>query len=57
MKIHQHISRLPASAAQGLLAEEVPLMAVVVAVAPVVRVLHAAMELHQLQQHLQAVLA
>jgi hypothetical protein len=32
-------------------------MAVVVVVVPVVRVLHAAMELHQLQQHLQAVLA
>jgi hypothetical protein len=57
MKIHRHIFRLLVQVAQDLLAEEDPSTAVVVVVALVVLVLHVEMELHQLRQHLQAVLA
>jgi hypothetical protein len=57
MKIHRHISRLLAQVAQDLLAEEDPSTAAVVVVVPAVLVLRAEMELHQLQEHLQAVLA
>jgi hypothetical protein len=57
MKIHRHISRLLVQVAQNLLAEEVPSTVAVVAVALVALVLHVEMELHQLRQHLQAVLA
>jgi hypothetical protein len=57
MKIHRHIFRLLVQVAQNLLAEEVPSTVAVVAVALVALVLHVEMELHQLQEHLQAVLA
>jgi hypothetical protein len=57
MKIHRHILRLLVPVAQDLSAEEVLSTVAVVAVALVALVLHAEMELHQLQEHLQAVLA
>jgi hypothetical protein len=56
-KIHQHISQLLVQVAQDLLAVTVLTMAAVVVVVRVVLVLRVEMELHQLQQHLQAVLA
>jgi enamine deaminase RidA (YjgF/YER057c/UK114 family) len=57
MKIHQHISRLLVQVAQDLLAEEVPSTAVAVVAVLAAPVLHVEMDLYQLQEHLQAVLA
>jgi hypothetical protein len=56
-KIHQHTSRLLVQVAQDLLVVMVPVMAAAAVVVLVVPVLRAEMELHQLQQHLQVVLA
>jgi hypothetical protein len=56
-KIHQHTSRLLVQVAQDLLVEMAPGMVAAVVVALVVPVLHAEMELHQPQQHLQVELA
>jgi hypothetical protein len=56
-KIHQHISQLLVQVVQALLVETVLSMAAAVEVVPVVLVFDVEMELHQLQQHLQAVLA
>jgi hypothetical protein len=57
MKIHRHILRLLVQVVQALLVETVLSMAAAVEVVPVVLVFDVEMELHQLQQHLQAVLA
>jgi hypothetical protein len=57
MKIHLHILRSLVQVAQDLLAVTVPSMVVAAAAVLVVLVLHVEMELHQLQQHLQVVLA
>jgi enamine deaminase RidA (YjgF/YER057c/UK114 family) len=57
MKIHQHISRLLVQVAQDLLAEEVPSTAVAAVAVLAAPVLHVEMDLYQLQEHLQAVLA
>jgi hypothetical protein len=57
MKIHLHILRSLVQVAQDLLAVTVPSMVAAAAAVLVVLVLHVEMELHQLQQHLQVVLA
>jgi hypothetical protein len=57
MKIHRHILRLLVQVAQDLSAEEVLSTVAVAVAALVVLVLHVEMELHQLRQHPQAVLA
>jgi hypothetical protein len=56
-KIHQLISQLLVQVVQALLVETDQEMAAAAAVVLVVPVLRAEMELHQLQQHLQVVLA
>jgi hypothetical protein len=56
-KIHQLISQLLVQVAPDLLVETVPSMVAAAVVVPVVPVLHAEMELHRLQEHLQVVLA
>jgi hypothetical protein len=56
-KIHQLISQLLVQVVQALLVETDQEMVAVVVVVPVALVLRAEMELHQLQQHLQVVLA
>jgi hypothetical protein len=55
--MHQHTLRLLVQVVQALLVEMAPGMVAAVVVAPVVPVLHAEMELHQPQQHLQVALA
>jgi hypothetical protein len=56
-KIHQLISQLLVQVVQALLVETDQEMVAVVVVVLVALVLRAEMELHQLQQHLQVVLA
>jgi hypothetical protein len=57
IKTHQLTPRLLEQVAQDLLAVTVPSTVAVAAAALVVLVFDVEMELHQLQQHLQAVLA